>query len=484
MTQNKFTTNNDPTLATVSNSDGETPVYLYADPINHKLMTDATVSSIQNTVSTINSTNVLLGSNATFTGSFEDVKNFSSLSLLVRTDKDSATNGLKLQWSDDGVNVRRESIATVTGNASNGYYFSVGRQGRYYRFIYTNGTVAQTTFAVEIIHESTQGGGSYIPIASNLSPLYTGLLTKSVITGQQPDGDFVNASADGLAFETSANLGVSGVYTSAWQDTDQWRSLELFVRSDHISANGGIQIQFTDNVQATTPTVQATITRTFSAADVTRGFVIYRIPAALDGVRIIYTNDGVAQTSFYLALNLRSFAVESPQTTLDGNLSLSEVALLNRSVITGLSTTGASYNNMTIVPITNTAGTYYSMPVVSGARPSDIPGRSPVNKNIANATADTQIHTNTALKTFYMTDIIVLAENDNTTGAIAYIRDGTSTAGAIKIPIRVDAKQGSATKQTTFTHTFSEPIPFATGVFYDEVTDLITSSITITGYEE
>lgn len=322
------------------------------------------------------------------------------------------------------------------------------------------------------------------PVNIQVDPSNNRLRTSAVVTGQQPDGDFVNATADGLAFETSALLGVGGVYTSPWQDTDQWRSLELFIKADHTSAINGVQIQFTDNVQTATPTVQATITRTFTDADVARGFVIYRLPAALDGVRVIYTNDGVAQTSFYLALNIRSYAVESPQTTLDGVLTLSEVALLNRSVITGLSTTGTTYNNMTIVPITNDSATYYSMPVVSGARPSDIPGRSSVNKNIADATADTQIHTNTASKTFYLTDIIVLIENENSTGAIAYIRDGTSTAGAIKIPIRIDAKQGSATKQTTFTHTFTEPIAFNTGVFYDEVTDLITASITISGYEE
>lgn len=38
MSQNKFTTNNNPTLVAVSADDGETPVYLYADPITHALV--------------------------------------------------------------------------------------------------------------------------------------------------------------------------------------------------------------------------------------------------------------------------------------------------------------------------------------------------------------------------------------------------------------------------------------------------------------
>lgn len=46
MTQNKFTTNNNPTLVAVSNADGETPVYLYADPATHGLVVSATISSV------------------------------------------------------------------------------------------------------------------------------------------------------------------------------------------------------------------------------------------------------------------------------------------------------------------------------------------------------------------------------------------------------------------------------------------------------
>lgn len=38
MSQNKFTTNNNPTLAAVSDADGETPVYIYGDPTTHELL--------------------------------------------------------------------------------------------------------------------------------------------------------------------------------------------------------------------------------------------------------------------------------------------------------------------------------------------------------------------------------------------------------------------------------------------------------------
>lgn len=46
MTQNKFTTNNNPILAAVSNADGETPVYLYADPATHGLVVSTAATAI------------------------------------------------------------------------------------------------------------------------------------------------------------------------------------------------------------------------------------------------------------------------------------------------------------------------------------------------------------------------------------------------------------------------------------------------------
>lgn len=53
MTTNKFTSNNNPMLVAASSSDGETPVYLYADPSTHGLVVSATISSVGLATSTI-----------------------------------------------------------------------------------------------------------------------------------------------------------------------------------------------------------------------------------------------------------------------------------------------------------------------------------------------------------------------------------------------------------------------------------------------
>lgn len=136
-----------------------------------------------------------------------------------------------------------------------------------------------------------------------------------------------------------------------------------------------------------------------------------------------------------------------------------------------------------VVENTNELGTYSSVPVMTGSRPSDLPGRTAVRESFADTTTDMQLFTNTADKTFYLTDIIIMAENAGDTGATAYIRDGTDATGGIRIPIRVEQPQGSSSRLTTIEHSFIEPVVFDTGVYYDEVDDL-TTSVIITGYEE
>jgi len=53
MTTNKYTSNNTPILVAASNADGETPVYLYADPTTHGLVVSATISAAGLATSTI-----------------------------------------------------------------------------------------------------------------------------------------------------------------------------------------------------------------------------------------------------------------------------------------------------------------------------------------------------------------------------------------------------------------------------------------------
>ena len=53
------------------------------------------------------------------------------------------------------------------------------------------------------------------------------------------------------------------------------------------------------------------------------------------------------------------------------------VASLGRNIIVGQNTAG-NFNNVSVVETTNAAGTTQNLQVVSGARPSQLAGRTPV----------------------------------------------------------------------------------------------------------
>lgn len=94
-----------------------------------------------------NSTNTPLGISGVATGTFVDVSSYSNVSIMIFADQPSATGGFVIQYSSDGVNVDDNDMFTIP--ASNGQQYSFPLPGKYYRIIYTNGSVAQTIFRLQ-----------------------------------------------------------------------------------------------------------------------------------------------------------------------------------------------------------------------------------------------------------------------------------------------------------------------------------------------
>lgn len=93
-----------------------------------------------------NSTTSTLTSNATFTGTAFDMLPYASYSVDIYSDQASATNGVKIQWSIDGINWDFSDIQTH--NAAVGNMITFGHKARYVRLVYTNGAIAQGSFRV------------------------------------------------------------------------------------------------------------------------------------------------------------------------------------------------------------------------------------------------------------------------------------------------------------------------------------------------
>ena len=198
----------------------------------------------------------------------------------------------------------------VTYNDGAFYMFNVICRQRYMRFMWTNNTGGGVTnVSMEI--KASYGSSdklSVFPVGVNPTVFSQAALTQSIIRGRQPDGDYVAIPADGAAFSEDESLGADGVFLSPWTDSDGWNSIEVFVTTDAISAFGGIEIEFTDDVQDATPTVRATKTYNFSEQDIVDGFKVIRVPTILDGYRVRYTNGSTAQSNLYIESALRTNA--------------------------------------------------------------------------------------------------------------------------------------------------------------------------------
>lgn len=139
-----------------------------------------------------NGTNTPLGSSATFTGTWKEVVEYQSISVLVDgTSTGLAAAGiLKLQFSQDGVSVSREitiSVARVSDVAPR----TLGIIAKYFRVEYVNGSIALATLNIQTILHSSQ-----VELVSRLDQSLDGNEDvhniRAVITGEDPDGEFRN----------------------------------------------------------------------------------------------------------------------------------------------------------------------------------------------------------------------------------------------------------------------------------------------------
>lgn len=103
-----------------------------------------------NLISTANSTTSVLGAAGVFTGTSEDVTNYSLIQVSVYSSHASATDGLSIQQSSDGTNW--DIVDTYTILAATGKTFSFQPSARYFRIVYTNGGTLQTSFRLQTIY--------------------------------------------------------------------------------------------------------------------------------------------------------------------------------------------------------------------------------------------------------------------------------------------------------------------------------------------
>lgn len=244
------------------------------------------------------------------------------------------------------------SPSTIAQQVVTGYNVAYDlNEGRniapYYKIRITNGATPQSAFPNFISIGwlmKTAYQGSFGTLSATVNNLSRALLTHSVQMGQQPDGDYVNTRADGTAYVNTDALGPNEVLESDWIDTDGWAGVDLTIATDQVSASDGIEIEFTGDIQFSTPVVRARRHYTFSAADVANGFISVKFPVALDGIRIRYTNGGTQQGSFFLQMDFR-LQGPNPQGSLEQILNATNIAMMVRGLIAAKNDAGI-YGNI------------------------------------------------------------------------------------------------------------------------------------------
>jgi len=105
------------------------------------------------TVSTVNSTSAKLGAGATFTGTPEDVSQFSSLSVSYYVQPYTATGNIFVQFSNTASPFYPVSntVTPVTSLTANGFTLDTTMTAQYFRISYINDSTPQTTLMIQSI---------------------------------------------------------------------------------------------------------------------------------------------------------------------------------------------------------------------------------------------------------------------------------------------------------------------------------------------
>lgn len=145
------------------------------------------MSELYNSIVSLNTSDIPLSANGNFLGTFTELWKFGGVQVGIYSDVDSATDGVKIEFSYDGVSVHHTHTYTYKAS-SNGVGYNFSPEFKYFRINYTNGASAQADFKLI----STLKPTSLFPSQYRLTtPMYDEtqvLLTKSVISGKTTGG--------------------------------------------------------------------------------------------------------------------------------------------------------------------------------------------------------------------------------------------------------------------------------------------------------
>jgi len=159
-----------------------------------KTLADGTVlisgSTAAGTSLASNTSTTSLGASATFTGAYEDTSSAAFVTVSVFADQSSAVDGLKFEWSGDGVNTDVSEGSSVFANV--GRAFALTSRGRFFRVRYINGATPQTIFRLHTVAHPSGTGLISRPLDKSLTDENFAQTVRSTLNGRKTDGNYVH----------------------------------------------------------------------------------------------------------------------------------------------------------------------------------------------------------------------------------------------------------------------------------------------------
>jgi hypothetical protein len=248
----------------------------------------------KNIISVVNSTTVLLGSSATFTGAWEQVidQNICKISIIG----DNQTDGvLWFDVSHDGGVTINGSIPSTINDASFQVPVNFNLVESHIRVRYVNGTTAQTGFFGIQTKFTNKGPMELLTsVGGIINDQYPTSVTKTVTTGKDPNSAYINTPASGTvdALSTTTPLGISGIWDSGWQDVRLYSEIKVSMTTDEAPSSCFLQLSHDgitiDTSLSLPPQLNGGGNYTF----------LHSLNPSLPFFKIVYTNGVIAQTVF------------------------------------------------------------------------------------------------------------------------------------------------------------------------------------------
>jgi len=246
-----------------------------------------------------------LGTNV-YAGTATDVSQYASVAISIHSDQDSAFDGMRFEFSQNGTNWDDSYAFNLNASQSSTRRFQFPVTARYFRVHYTNGTEATTEFRVQTVLHRENILTSIHRVEKVVHEDRSAQLTKSVIIAQREgvaNSDFYPVKAD-----IAGNLKVTTIGTDVPADPGAF-VLE-FLRNGANSEDLRVDGSVTPVVFSVGPTITNDIWSTkellltFTADDfLFDGLSFGPNPRLINGVKVEIVQDSVTTEIFRIVQN-------------------------------------------------------------------------------------------------------------------------------------------------------------------------------------